>query len=183
MTAKDLEQMLGLVGPWRVTSLEIDHAARTVRLCVECAATTWADPATGEALHIHGWQERTWRHLDFWQYETILVAKVPRVRNPTSGKTMVVAVPWAAPHSRWTLAFERLALEVLLVARSIEDACQLLRLHWDSAHKILERAVHRGLARREEKPMAHVGIDEKSFGRGHSYATVLSDIDGRRCWR
>ncbi|MBP7951477.1 MAG: ISL3 family transposase [Verrucomicrobiales bacterium] len=88
MTAKDLEQMLGLVEPWQVTSLEIDPAARTARLRVECAATTWAGPATGEALHIHGWQERTWRHLDFWQYETLLVAKVPRVRNPMTDETM-----------------------------------------------------------------------------------------------
>lgn len=38
MTAKDLEQMLDLAEPWRVTSLEIDHAARTVRLRGECAA-------------------------------------------------------------------------------------------------------------------------------------------------
>ncbi len=28
MTENDLEQMLGLVEPWQVTSLEIDHAAR-----------------------------------------------------------------------------------------------------------------------------------------------------------
>ncbi|MBP7949266.1 MAG: hypothetical protein KA004_06380 [Verrucomicrobiales bacterium] len=44
MTAKGLEQMLGLVEPWRVTSLEMDHAARKARLRGECAATTWADP-------------------------------------------------------------------------------------------------------------------------------------------
>lgn len=40
MTAKDLEQMLDLAEPWRVTSLEIDHAARTARLCVECNRLT-----------------------------------------------------------------------------------------------------------------------------------------------
>lgn len=181
MTAKDLELMLGLEKPWRVTSLEIDHAARKARLHVACEeATTWVDPSTGQALHIHGWQERTWRHLDFWQYETVLVARVPRVRHPQSGETMMAPVPWAAPHSRWTVAFERLALEVLQAARSIEDACQLLRLHWDSAHTIMKRAVNRGLARREATPMAHVGIDEKSFGCRQRYATVLSDISGRR---
>jgi len=180
MTAKDLEQMLGLEKPWRVKCLEIDHEARKARLRVECEVTTWVDPSTGQALHIHGWQERTWRHLDFWQYETELIARVPRVRHPQTGETMMVSVPWAGPRSRWTVAFEWQALEVLLAARSIEDACQLLRLHWESAHTIMKRAVDRGLARRAATPMAHVGIDEKSFGRGQSYATVLSDIDGQR---
>ncbi|MBP7951163.1 MAG: hypothetical protein KA004_16045 [Verrucomicrobiales bacterium] len=54
MTAKGLEQRLGLTEPWPVPSLEMDHAARTARLRGVCAATTWVDPATGEALHTHG---------------------------------------------------------------------------------------------------------------------------------
>ncbi len=78
MTAKDLKQMLGLVEPWQVPSLEMDHAARNARLRGECAATTWVDPATGEsAAH----PQMTGAHL-------AASARVPRVRNPTSGETM-----------------------------------------------------------------------------------------------
>lgn len=45
---------------------------------------------------------------------------------------------------------------------------------------IMERAVDRGLQRRETTPVVHLVIDEKSFGKGHDYITVLTDIDGSR---
>lgn len=180
MKAEDLEAMLGLRAPWRVAATEIDHEARRVSLKVVCDATEWRDPETGQRLHIHSWEERTWRHLDFWQYETVLQARVPRVLDPRTGKTAMASVPWAQSGMRWTLSFEAIALEVLRAARSVEDACKLLRLHWDSAHKIMERAVERGLAQRKFEALPHLGIDEKSFGRGHNYASVLTDIAGKR---
>jgi len=34
--------------------------------------------------------------------------------------------------------------------------------------------------RREATPIPHVGIDEKSFGKGHDSITVLTDVDGSR---
>jgi transposase len=44
----------------------------------------------------------------------------------------------------------------------------------------MDRAVERGLHRRDDSPVPHLGLDEKSFGRGHDYITVLTDIDGSR---
>ena len=48
---------------------------------------------------------------------------------------------------------------------------------WNAAHQILEGAVERGLQRRDFEPVPNVGIDEKSFGRGHDYVSVMTDID------
>jgi transposase len=45
---------------------------------------------------------------------------------------------------------------------------------------IMDRAVERGLEQREANPIPHVGIDEKSFGKGYDYITALIDIDGSR---
>jgi transposase len=44
----------------------------------------------------------------------------------------------------------------------------------------MRRAVGRGLARRDEDGIKHLGIDEKSFLSGQSYATILTDTDGKR---
>jgi transposase len=180
MTAKDLEMMLGLKAPWKLKEVNMDHAARKVVLKVECEATVWGDPESGQRLHIHSWEKRTWRHLDFWQYETVLEAEVPRVQDPESGQTRMVQVPWAEAGSRWTLAFEALAVEVLRCARSIEDGRRLLRLSWESAQRLMERAVTRGLRRRTTENIRRLGIDEKSFGRGQNFVSILTDIDGRR---
>jgi len=41
----------------------------------------------------------------------------------------------------------------------------------------MERAVERGLARREANSIRHVGLDEKSFGKGQSYVSVMTNLD------
>jgi len=86
------------------------------------------------------------------------------------------AVPWAEKGSRFTALFERLAVPVLLVARSIQRAAGWLRLDWDAVQRIMERAVERGLARRELEGLRHLGLDEKSFRRGQNYVSVLTDL-------
>ena len=113
------------------------------------------------------------------QFTTELVARLPRCRCPDHGVKTIVP-PWAGKHSRFTLFFEAFAIEVLQACRTVKAAAALLGLSWDAAQTIMDRAVERGLERREAKPIPHVGIDEKSFGRGHDYITVLTDLDGSR---
>ncbi len=49
--------------------------------------------------------ERSWRHLDMWQYKTILEAKIPRYRD--GDKVKSVPVPWALPNSRLSWLMEK----------------------------------------------------------------------------
>lgn len=75
--------------------------------------------------------------------------------------------------------FEGLAIHWLRVASQKAVADQL-RLSWDEVHAIQERAVKRGLERRKAEPVAHLGVDEKSFTRGHRYFTLVNDLDRSR---
>jgi transposase len=90
-----------------------------------------------ELLTVHGYEERRWRHLDTMQFETIIAARVPRVRHE-DGHTEMVRAPWAEPQSRWTLMFEGFALRVLEHSRSVSRAAELLRLDWSSAQRIMD---------------------------------------------
>ena len=123
--------------------------------------------------------ERTWRHLDTMQFVTILRARVPRCRCPKCG-VKTTRVPWASKSSRFTMMFEAFAIQVLQASSSVKRAALLLRLDWGSANQIMKRAVERGLERRTVDQAEHVGIDEKSFLRGQSYASLLIDLDGSR---
>jgi transposase len=172
-------QALGLREPWRVKEVKLDMKACKVEVILECDGKVWADPESHQRLHVHGYENRQWRHLDTMQFETVLVAEVPRVKYP-DGHTELVAVPWAKPHGRFTLMFEGWALRVLLAASHVSAACELLRLSWDTAQAIMERGVQRGLARRSLEGMERVGIDEKSFRRGQDYVSVLTDLDKGR---
>ena len=82
----------------------------------------------------------------------------------------VVRLPWAEPSSRFTSLFEGLAIE-WLKASSQKAIAELLRLSWDQIHGIMERAVKRGLERRQAEPVGQIGVDKKAFRKGHNYLT------------
>ena len=82
---------------------------------------------------------------------------------------------WAEPSSRFTALFELLAIEWLKAA-SQKAVAGLLRLSWDEIHGILERAVKRGLERRQAELVSQIGVDEKAFRKGHSYLTLVNDL-------
>jgi len=113
------------------------------------------------------------------QFETVLRARVPRVKNP-DGKVETVAVPWAERGGRFTLLFEAWAVTVLLASATVEQGRALLGLSWEAAHRIMERAVERGLAGRSTEALRYVGLDEKSFLKGQSFVSTLTDLDQGR---
>ena len=47
-------------------------------------------------------------------------------------------------------------------------------------HAIMLSAVERGILRRTEEKIINLGIDEKSSDTGHTYASILTDIDRSR---
>ena len=121
-------QSLELKAPWKVVEVTIDGEARQVRIRVECArGEVWGDPETNERVEIKDWEERTWRHLDTCQFETIIVAKVPRLRLQNR-RTLTVSVPWAAPRGRFTLSFEAHVIALLQQCRTLRGAPCLARI-------------------------------------------------------
>src|ERR1700746_2452394 len=167
--AESLEQhyrrLLGLEEPWVVEAVDLDLAAQRVEIrlraqvytrglkCPECRK--WA------SLYDHA-PERRWRHLDTMQFETVLVARTPRVNCPEHG-VKTIEVPWAGKNSRFTLMFEAFAIRVLQPCETVSSGAGLLGLDWHSAHQIMERAVERGLQRRSMESVRLVGIDSEEF--------------------
>jgi transposase len=73
--------------------------------------------------------------------------------------------------------FERFAIDTILATQTVQGSMGLLSLKWDQTWNIIERAVRRGQARKQAAPLPRVGIDEKSFKKGHRYITMLYDLD------
>lgn len=173
-------QILGISEPWRVARVELERSVGEIHVYLEHdRQTTWACPECGAACALYDHQpERRWRHLDTCQFRTILHAAPPRSDCPEHGPH-VVRLPWAEPGSRFTALFEALAIAWLREA-SQQGVAELLALSWDEVHGLLERAVRRGLARRQAEPLPRLGVDEKSFRKRHRYLTVVNDLDRGR---
>jgi len=169
--------LLGLVAPWSVGRVALDVAAQRVDVWVEHpAGQKWPCPECGQegALHDHT-EERVWRHLDSCQFQTFLHARPPRVNCSEHGVRQV-RLSWAEPHSRFTLLFERFAIDVLRHTNT-KAARAILRVSWDEAWHLAERAVARGMARKPAEIVPLIGVDEKSAGKGQqNYVTVISNL-------
>lgn len=172
--------LLGLDAAWEVSDVSLSLEEKRVKIVVTHAGGRVACPECGAECSIadHA-PERSWRHLDTMQFETLLYARVPRVDCRVCG-VKTATVPWAGKHSRFTLLFEAMAIEVISACGNVKAAAGLLGLSWDSVHRIMKRAVERGLERRELESLPYVGIDEKSFGRGQRYISLLTDLTGSR---
>lgn len=173
--------LLGVGSPWEVKQVELKLEEKKVEIELQWQWGQAAKcPECGSECPIHdSAPERVWRHLDTMQFGTLIRARAPRSNCPAHG-VKTVLVPWAAPQGRFTLVFERFAVDVLLACASVSQGCDLLGIGWDAAHQIMKRAVERGLERRQLEALKHLGMDEKSFKRGQSYITLLTDLEGAR---
>lgn len=171
---------LGLVPPWAISNISLDTTGKTLDIEVEYGSAKALCPECETACTIHDLREkRSWRHLDMMQFQTTIHAQVPRTTCPTHG-VRSLSVPWAQPHSRFTLLFEAFAIEVLQQAAHVSAAKRILKLSWDQVHLIQKHAVIRGLSRRKDEDIVHIGVDEKSFLKGHRYASIATDLDRGR---
>lgn len=170
--------LLGLEPPWVVGQVELRVEDGRVDVWAQHASgRPWPCPECGRELGLHDHsEERAWRHLDSCQFMTFVHARPPRVRCPDHGVRQV-KLPWAEPHSRFTALFERLAIDVLRET-DVLGAGRILRLSWDEAWHIMERAVARGQLAKPARVTPYIGVDEKAVASGQNYITVVSDLVG-----
>jgi len=175
------ERMLGIDDPWQVVDVVLDLEASTkgkVEVFVTAVkGAKLACPECGAICPTYDTRRRRWRHLDTMQYRTELIADVPRVRCKKHGVRQV-SVPWAEPGSGLTALFEALVIDWLKEA-SFAAVARRLGLSWDQVAGVQDRAVRRGLSRRDLSPPTSIGVDETAFQRRHEYVTVVNDLNDR----
>jgi len=170
-------KLLALENPWRVERVSLDTQEHHIDLWLAHRRNaSFACPECGRPSPLRDHvSARSWRHLDHGDCLTWLHTNLPRVACPVHGIRRV-RVPWALPGSRFTIAFERHAIDVLLQA-DVLGGGRLLHLSWDEAWNIMERAVARGLRAKKRRVIAHLGVDEKAVAKRHRYVTLVCDLD------
>ena len=167
-------KILGIKSPWEVTDVKLNLSEKKVEVFLATkAGKRMPCPVCNQPCPGYDSKERQWRHLDTCQLQTVLVARVPRVECPTHGVHQV-SVPWAENNSHFTALFEALVIDWLKEA-NISAVADNMGLTWEETDGIMQRAVKRGLARREEVLPKRLNVDEKAFRRGHDYVTIVSD--------
>lgn len=181
MNRSTLEAALGLSAPWKVTDdsfslqekrldISIDFEAGSTFSCPECGA---------EGAKAYDTQQRTWRHLNFFQHETYLHARVPRVECPKGCGIKTVKVPWGRSGSGFTALFEAL---IMMMAREMPVAAiaALVGEHDTRIWRVLHHHVDEAREEADFSEVQRIGMDETASRRGHNYITFFFDLDVKR---
>ena len=184
---------LQLKYPWKVTNVaflpdEDNPAKMTLHITVgfEKGAkfiffyedgSIWSDE-DGNPIECtaHDTVDRTWRHLNFFQYETYIHAKMPKVSDG-QGHCPTVQAPWARKNSGFTLLFESWVLEL---AKHVPVAAiaRLVGEHDGRLWRIIKHYVDEARKLKDYSTVASIGMDETSR-KGHNYITVVVDLKER----
>lgn len=121
--------------------------------------------------------ERTWMHVPLWGIAVFLVYRPWRVACPVCGITRE-AIPWAEGKKRMTTALT-VTIATWVRFLPIETVGRLFGVHWNTIYAAVRDAVAYGLAHRVSGMVLHIGIDEISRRKGHTYLTQVYDLDAR----
>ena len=175
-----LQQALGLAQPWTVSRSDFDPEARRLDIQIDFApGSRFACPSCAAAeCPVHDAERRTWRHLDFFQHQAHLNARVPRVRCDKCGVKQV-GVPWARPGSGFTLLFEAMVM-TMMRAMPVKAVARMVGEHDTRLWRVLHHYVDEGRAKVDASEVTRVALDETAIGRGQDYITLFVDLEQRR---
>jgi transposase len=168
---------LGLEKPWVVVGVEFDAERRRLDLRIDFPkGARFRCPECGRAdCPVHDTEPHTWRHLNFFEHEAYLHARVPRVRCPEH-QVKQVQVPWARGRSDFTLLFEALVM-ALVKEMPVKAIARLVGEHDTKIWRIVHHYVDRAVEAQDLGGVEELGIDDTSFRRGQSYVSVFCDLD------
>lgn len=172
----DLFQLaLGLQEPWQVA--DVVFSEEEGRLDIYLAYdedSKFKSTCCNQLSSIYDANDRTWRHLNFFQYETYLHVNLPRVKCKC-GKVKNISVPWARPNSGFTLLFEAFAME-LVQAMPLSTAGDIVNEYDNRLMRIVKHYVGQARKKVDMSSVETIGVDETSKAKGHQYITVFIDI-------
>lgn len=176
MESKDfINRLLHLGEGWEISDILVNENFKEIDIFIKYTNPTGVCPKTNTESKIYDFRAtRRFRHLDVFEYKTYLNARIPRVINNKS-EVNTIELSWAGERVSYTYLFEYRVIDALKMSKNQTKTADFLDTTFDIVHGIMQRAVARGIERRELEVIRALGLDEKSFSGGQKYFTVLSD--------
>lgn len=128
-----------------------------------------------DKIDVHDTIEKTWRHLNFFQYKAYIHYRTPRTNCPDDG-VHLVNTPWGSPGGGFTLLFEAFILQ-LAQCMPILQIAKLTNEHDTRLWRIIQKHVSQAQKAADYSDTRHVGVDETATKRGHNYVTLFVDME------
>jgi len=171
---------LGLEKPWYIKTIDFKVEEKQLDLHIDFdSGSKFPCPSCdGPGCHVHDTIERTWRHLNFFQFKTYLHCRVPRIKCEDCGVKQV-QVPWARKSSGFTLLMDSMIV-ILAQHMPAKTVADIIGEHDTRIWRVLEHYVQEARSNEDFSNVHSVGVDETSRAKGHNYISVFVDLDESR---
>ena len=177
------QKALNIEDPWYVVDYELDP--KELILDVYLDFKRGAEFVCSHCGHPHAKvhdildDDRTWRHLDFWQYQTILHARLPRTKCDLCKKIRTIHVDWSRPGAGFTWFFESEVMQ-LMKEMPVAAVARKVGEHDTRLWRVFHYYVDKAMKELDISNVRRIAIDETSSRRGHEYVTLFVDVDTKR---
>ncbi|MDC3418507.1 helix-turn-helix domain-containing protein [Aquibacillus salsiterrae] len=157
------QSALEIPEPWYVFHHELAKDEKTLHIYIEYRkGAEFSCPkcgASGCKVHDTQDQDRTWRHLDFWQYKTILHARVPRVKCNSCNSILTVQNDWARPGAGLSLFFEYHVMS-LMVEMPVSAVARKVGEHDTRLWRVFKYYVNEAMKNIDVTGVTRIAMDE-----------------------
>lgn len=183
MITELFQQALHINSPWLIKSIDFNAEEKRLDIQIDFKrGSTFADPDAGdnEVKHYKAYDtvQKTWQHLNFFEYECHLHARVPRIKRD-DGKVRLIPTPWEGKISGFTLLFEALLIQ-LCKAMPVHNVSDLTGVSDHKIWRVLDTYIDLAKADEDYSDISAVGMDETSIAKGHDYITLFVDLEERK---
>jgi transposase len=177
------EMALGLQTPWYIKETKLTKPEGKQRgqldIYLDFKVGSKFLDEQGEVCGVYDTENRSWQHLNFFEHNCYIHARVPRIEQK-DGKVKTVVVPWARPGSGFTLLFEAFSMLLIEYEMPVNKVAATLRVVANRLWRVFNYWVQDGVDKDSLAEVKQVGIDDTSSKKGHNYVTVCADLEKRR---
>ena len=174
------QQALHINDPWFIKSIDFNEEQKRLDIHIDFKRGTkfTTDEDSENSYGAYDTVVKTWRHLNFFEHECYLHARVPRVKN-NEGKLRLIFPPWSGAINGFTLLFEALIMQ-LARYMPVHNVAKLTGISDYKIWSLLDIYVAKAKETENFSKVAAIGIDETSIAKGHDYISLFVDLNEKR---
>lgn len=186
MTQKELfAAALMIEKPWFIQEIKLDQDNDKLEIWIDFERGSefyYEDRKLGVKGYFKAYDttQKTWRHLNFFQYKCYLHAWIPRVDTGNNkGKIRQVHAPWEGHAAGFTMMFEAFIIELIRLM-TVHQVAKLINVYDNKLWGLMQTYVDICRADENLTEVNAVGVDETSVRKGHDYVSLFVDLIQKR---
>ncbi|WP_200873662.1 helix-turn-helix domain-containing protein [Candidatus Magnetobacterium casense] len=159
------EQALNIQLPWKVTSIDFKKVEKVIDIHIDFTrGSIFKCSKCGNNSKAYDTTEKKWRHLNFFEYESYIIARVPRTDCNECG-VLQIEIPWARSGADFTYLFDSLMM-ILCREMPVNKVSQIVKEDDNKLWRLMHHYTEEARKLEDYSNVKAIGVDETSKKKG-----------------